>query len=406
MSSLQRPCSSTQSYPLTPPRGPHHRHMDVERSLDLSHKKEIDPELWYEEVLRTSGMIETYSLRTFSVLSRLYADFSERLQIIFKSILIQNELGNELTFMMHRPPFYELAPSEILCLKEGSSTTSNSPVVRLDPMVLAHLKGKVALETSLPFSMNTPFVAHPEVLVKEEGPVPTFWKQGYVLVEKKEVTKAASKISNVLSKTFLEGVCAFKVASRKIVPLTYELYLNASKPCTLATITIWNDLFSNKEDDGREISLVSWGVTSRVFDLLIKVHSDNHGLRFLPVLAPSQVVICELSGKDSKESKMHLLSITNELFQRNLFEGFPINLVIDNSKTSLQDKMVKWRRRGIPIIVTFNYKDIISKTVDLFRRDELFETKAKVPVAGLQAYVMRDLAQIKQGYLTRAQSYK
>ena len=126
-------------------------------------------------------------------------------------------------------------------------------------------------------------------------------------------------------------------------------------------------MFTNKEGQQEYVWATSWGVSTRLMGALIMAHGDDNGLVLPPKLAPIQVVMVPITGKD--EAVNNAILDKMEAFKKEL-EAKGISVKIDNRDTLRPGfKFAEWELKGVPVRLAMGGRDLENGTVELARRD-------------------------------------
>ena len=119
----------------------------------------------------------------------------------------------------------------------------------------------------------------------------------------------------------------------------------------------------------------SWGISTRLIGALIMSHSDEKGLVLPPEIASEKIVVIPIFKQTNKTKVLdYCKQIVNELKKE-----FGARSVIFDT---LEDKSPGWKFSqyelfGIPLRLEIGERDIDSKSIMLFRRDNLEKSKIK-----------------------------
>ncbi|MBR5836304.1 MAG: proline--tRNA ligase [Bacteroidales bacterium] len=126
-------------------------------------------------------------------------------------------------------------------------------------------------------------------------------------------------------------------------------------------------MFTNKEGKQEYVWATSWGVSTRLMGALIMAHGDDNGLVLPPKLAPIQVVMVPITGKDEAVNNGILDKMYS--FKKEL-EAKGISVKIDNRDTLRPGfKFAEWELKGVPVRLAMGARDLENGTVELARRD-------------------------------------
>jgi len=125
----------------------------------------------------------------------------------------------------------------------------------------------------------------------------------------------------------------------------------------------------------------SWGFTTRSIGVMIMVHGDNRGLVIPPRVAPIQVIIVPIYGKNNND----IINQQCELVRATLSEaGVRVETDLrDNYKSAW--KYNYWDLKGVPLRIEIGQHDYDAKSVTFCRRDHT--DKAKKPQIALHQVV-------------------
>jgi prolyl-tRNA synthetase len=126
-------------------------------------------------------------------------------------------------------------------------------------------------------------------------------------------------------------------------------------------------MFTNKEGQQEYVWATSWGVSTRLMGALIMAHGDDNGLVLPPKLAPIQVVMVPITGKDEAVNNAILDKMA--AFKKEL-EAKGITVKIDSRDTLRPGfKFAEWELKGVPVRLAMGARDLENGTVELARRD-------------------------------------
>ena len=160
--------------------------------------------------------------------------------------------------------------------------------------------------------------------------------------------------------------------------------------------------FTNKEGRQEYVWATSWGVSTRLMGALIMAHGDDEGLVLPPKLAPIQVVIVPIVGKDVDANKM-IFDKMGEL--KAVLEKDGHSVKIDDRDTVRPGfKFAEWELKGVPVRLAVGARDLENGTVEVARRDT--KEKMVVPVEGLAQYIEKLLDEIQENIYNRALAFR
>ena len=160
--------------------------------------------------------------------------------------------------------------------------------------------------------------------------------------------------------------------------------------------------FTNREGKLEYVWATSWGVSTRLMGALIMAHGDDNGLVLPPKLAPIQVVIVPIVGKDAEGNK----AIFEKMGQlKKELEAHGHTVKIDDRDTLRPGfKFAEWELKGVPVRLAVGARDLAAGTVELARRDTL--EKISVPVEGLGKRIEDLLEDIQNNIYAKALNFR
>lgn len=133
--------------------------------------------------------------------------------------------------------------------------------------------------------------------------------------------------------------------------------------------------FSDKDNNLEYVWATSWGVSTRLIGALVMAHSDDDGLVLPPKIAPLQVVIVPIYGKDAEAAKK-VEDKAKELMSQLKAKGIRVKFDDDDSKRPGW-KFAEYELLGVPVRIALGARDLENKQAEVARRD----TKEKATYA-------------------------
>jgi len=160
----------------------------------------------------------------------------------------------------------------------------------------------------------------------------------------------------------------------------------------------FNVKFLDADNQEKYIWSTSWAVTTRLLGCLIMAHGDDRGLVLPPRIAPYQVVIVPIPGRDGAQ----VAAAAKELAQR-LGSRFRVKLD-DRDAFTPGWKFNEWELRGVPLRLEVGPRDVASRQVVLVRRTG--GPKRPVPQDQVAGAVEGALDEIQADLLARGRAYR
>jgi prolyl-tRNA synthetase len=159
----------------------------------------------------------------------------------------------------------------------------------------------------------------------------------------------------------------------------------------------FNVKFLDSDNQEKYIWSTSWAVSTRLIGCLIMAHGDDRGLVLPPQIAPYQVVIVPILGKDDAK----VLGAAQDV-RKTLSARFRVKLD-DREAYTPGWKFHAWELRGVPVRLEVGPRDVAARQVVVVRRTG--GPKQPVPMAQLVETVGNVLGEIQSELLARGKTY-
>ena len=369
-----------------------------ETGLSLSVTKEGDFSRWYTEVITLSEMIDysdisgCYILRPWSyfIWEQIQTWFDEKIKALgvkntyFPLFVSKHALETEKD---HVAGF---APEVAWVTKSGETDLQEHIAIRptSETIMYPFFAKWIRSHRDLPLEINqwcnvvrwefkdaTPFLRSREFL----------WQEGHTAhVSYEEAQQRVLSILDLYRQVY-EDLLAVpvikgqKTESEKFAggyhTTTVEAYINGSgRAIQGATSHNLGQNFGKMfkiyyEDDkgGRSIPWqTSWGLTTRTIGVSVMVHGDDKGLVLPPRVAPTQVIICPISGKTVEYAE--LVKYAEDLKSALVRVG--VRADVDSRQNYTPGwKFNHWEQKGVPIRIEVGCRDFEARQYRLVRRD-------------------------------------
>jgi prolyl-tRNA synthetase len=160
--------------------------------------------------------------------------------------------------------------------------------------------------------------------------------------------------------------------------------------------------FLSKENQQDYVWATSWGVSTRLIGALVMAHSDDQGLVMPPKIAPLQVVIVPIHGKDEAARKL-VDDKAKEIFENLKRIGVRVKYD-DNDNNRPGWKFAEYEMKGVPVRVAIGARDLEKNVVEVARRDT--KEKKTVGLDGIAQYIDGLLIEIQHNLFNRAKEYR
>src|SRR6056300_1841072 len=114
----------------------------------------------------------------------------------------------------------------------------------------------------------------------------------------------------------------------------------------------------------------SWGVSTRLIGGMIMTHADDDGLIVPPKVAPTQIVIIQVTPKE--DSRAQVLESCETLLKEIKAEcafDLPVRAEMDDRDLRGGEKYWQWVKKGVPLTVEIGPRDLENNSVFVGRRD-------------------------------------
>ncbi|MBI2248029.1 MAG: proline--tRNA ligase [Armatimonadetes bacterium] len=159
----------------------------------------------------------------------------------------------------------------------------------------------------------------------------------------------------------------------------------------------FNVKFLDSDNQEKYIWSTSWAVSTRLIGTLIMAHGDDHGLMLPPKIAPYQIVIVPILGKDDGK----VLPAAKEL-AKTLGTRFRVKLD-DRDAYTPGWKFNEWELRGVPVRLEIGPRDVTDRKAVLVRRTG--GAKETVSLDGIADRIGRVLDEIQAEMFRRSKTY-
>jgi len=126
---------------------------------------------------------------------------------------------------------------------------------------------------------------------------------------------------------------------------------------------IFEIVFKGEEEKREYTHQLTFGINERALAVMLSIHADDKGLRFIPEYAPIQVVIIPRSRLyEDYGIREYVTKIQRAIVTR--------TYVDDDENKTIKQKFRNWQERGVPIQIAINQKNVQDQTITMYRRDQ------------------------------------
>lgn len=160
--------------------------------------------------------------------------------------------------------------------------------------------------------------------------------------------------------------------------------------------------FTNREGRQEYVWATSWGVSTRLMGALVMAHGDDNGLVLPPKLAPIQVVMVPIVGKDADANRLVMDKLRD---LKKALESKGHSVRIDDRDTLRPGfKFAEWELKGVPVRMAMGPRDLENGTVEVHRRDTM--EKKSMELSGLENSIEDLLNDIQDNIYRKALAFR
>jgi prolyl-tRNA synthetase len=351
---------------------------------------------WYGEVVGRAGLAESSSVRGAMVIKPYgYAIWEA----------IQRELDDRIKATGHENLYFPLLVPASVLAQEGELVEGFAPEVAVvteaggkkleEPLAVRPTSEALIWSTyarwvqsyrDLPLLYNqwanvVRWELRPRLFLRTTE---FLWQEGHTAheTEAEAVAEALTILHDVYADT-IENVLAIPVLrGRKteserfpgaVDTYTLEAMMRDGKALQAATSHYLGQGFARAfgvRYTGRDGSeqypyATSWGATTRLVGGIVMAHGDDRGLRLPPRVAPQQVVIVPILGKDNQVDVLRTAAaVAGEL------RAAGVRVRVDDRPEHRPGfKFNEWELKGVPLRIELGARDLAAAAVTVVRRD-------------------------------------
>ena len=135
-------------------------------------------------------------------------------------------------------------------------------------------------------------------------------------------------------------------------------------------------------------------------------HSDDNGLVLPPNVAPVQIVICPIYNEDNRSKVLECCHRLLDELKSRMFDKHPTRIEVDDRDIRGGEKTWEWIKKGVPIRVEIGMREVTSKNVCVYRRDESPKTCKSLGFSEFVNTASDILLDIKNSLFGRAKKFR
>ncbi|HEX2033632.1 MAG TPA: proline--tRNA ligase [Chloroflexota bacterium] len=160
--------------------------------------------------------------------------------------------------------------------------------------------------------------------------------------------------------------------------------------------------YQGEDGETHPVFATSWGMSTRVIGGLLMVHGDDRGPVFPPSVAPVQVAVVPVPGRDEASTRA-VEQAAAEIKDALTAAGYRVE-VDDRPGLRPGAKFFYWERHGTPLRLEIGPRDLSAgQAVAVTRHDG---EKRPLPLSGLPAAVEGLLGQVQTDLASRARAFQ
>lgn len=160
--------------------------------------------------------------------------------------------------------------------------------------------------------------------------------------------------------------------------------------------------FQGDDGESHPAYATSWGFSTRVIGAVLMAHGDDRGAIFPPAIAPVQVAIVPIPGRDEESARA--VEDAAALALRELsMAGYRVTV---DSRPGLRPgaKFFHWERRGVPLRLEIGPRDVAAGQATAVTRQD--GQKRPIPLSALQPHVEDLLDEMQVALGQRARTFR
>jgi len=385
---------------------------------------------WYQDVIEVSGLAEHSIVKGSMVIKpygyAIWENIQKELDFRFKSYGVENAyfpLFIPESLLQREAEHVEgFSPELAVVTIAGGKPLAENLVVRptSETIIYDTFKNWISSHRDLPLLINqwanvVRWEMRPRMFLRTTE---FLWQEGHTAHETMEEADNFARKMLEVYKTFAEEFLAIPVIDG--IKSENEKFAGAYKTYTIEALSqdgkaiqfatshnlgqnfskAFDIKFSDKNSKLEHVYQTSWGLSTRSIGALVMSHSDDEGLVLPPKIAPSQVVIIPILGKNESDNSK-VLSYCDDI-KNNLIQTEIVRVKIDTSEKNFGEKSFFWEKRGVPVRIEVGLRDIENNKFFITRRD--LKQKSEVSLSEIPNFVTNLLSEIQLFLFHQAQS--
>jgi prolyl-tRNA synthetase len=366
---------------------------------------------WYQDIVAAAELLDQAPVRGCWILRPggylIWETFQHELDTRFKAQGVQNAyfpLFIPMSYIAKEAEHVEGFSPELAVVTHGGGEELEEPLAvrpTSETMIWATLRRWIRSHRDLPMLLNqwanvVRWEKRPRAFLRTTE---FLWQEGHTAHASGEEARAFALTMLGVYQDFLEEVVALappvgeKPAHERfpgaVATFTLEPMMQDGRALQAGTSHDLGDNFarafevSYQGDDGEAhpVYATSWGMSTRVIGGMLMVHGDDRGAVFPPQVAPVQVAIVPVPGRDEETTRA--VDAAAESARREL-AGAGLRVALDD-RPGLRPgaKFFHWERHGAALRLEIGPRDLAAAQATAVTRHD--GAKRPVPLSGLVA---------------------
>ncbi len=383
---------------------------------------------WYQDIIAAAELVDQAPVRGCYILRPngyfIWESIQRDLDARFKRHGVQNAyfpLLIPMSFIMKEAEHVEGFAPELAVVTHGGGEALEEPLVvrpTSETVIWSTFRKWIRSHRDLPLLLNQwcnvmRWEKRPRAFLRTAE---FLWQEGHTAHATAEEARRYTLENHVIYYDFLEECLGLgPVAGEKppherfpgaVATFTLEPMMQDGRALQTGTSHDLGDTFARAFDvsyqgeDGQShpVYATSWGMSTRTIGGVLMVHGDDRGAVFPPAVAPVQVAIVPVPGRDDVSTRAVEAAVSD--LRRDL-SGAGIRVTVDD-RPGLRPgaKYFHWERRGAPLRLEVGPRDVAAGQAMAARRDT--GEKAPIPMSGAVAAVQALLDAVQLNLRARA----
>lgn len=383
---------------------------------------------WYQDIIAAAELVDQAPVRGCYILRPngyfIWESIQRDLDARFKQHGVQNAyfpLLIPMSFIMKEAEHVEGFAPELAVVTHGGGEALEEPLVvrpTSETVIWSAFRKWIRSHRDLPLLLNQwcnvmRWEKRPRAFLRTAE---FLWQEGHTAHATAEEARQYALENHVIYYDFLEECLGIgPIAGEKppherfpgaVATFTLEPMMQDGRALQTGTSHDLGDTFGRAFDvtyqgeDGQShpVFATSWGMSTRTIGGVLMVHGDDRGAVFPPSVAPVQVAIVPVPGRDDASTRA-VETAAADLKQTLTTAGLRVTV---DSRPGMRPgaKFFHWERHGTPLRLEIGPRDVEAGQAMAARRDT--GEKSAVPLSGIATAVQSTLDAIQMNLRTQA----